>query len=157
MRPYILLLGAAFATSLLGCSHSTSPEVRLVAQYAVTDSLGTTKNTFGSSEAITLTYTVFNHSDHDISWTSGMPYPLCRFTVQRADSVYGDSFYGLAFVAIPVGGKIVAGGSAKATWRVVAISGTLSLGEYTAVAEPMWYFPDPDGLKSQQLTFSITR
>jgi hypothetical protein len=158
MKPYLLVLCVALAMSAVECSkNDLSSTGGLIETFAVVDSLGHSRSAFKSSEPITVKYTLVNRSDGGFDWTSPMNYPLCRFVVRQADSAFGDSFYGLAFGAMPMRGTLAPGDSLKVTWQAIGMSGNLPLGEYTVTAEPMWHLPDPDGLSPQRLTFSITQ
>ena len=157
MKPYLLILCVALATFAVECSKndSVSTGSGLIETFVVVDSLGHSRDAFKALESVTVTYTIVNKSGRVLNWTTPMGYPLCRFVVRQADSTFGDSFYGLAFIAMPISGTLAVDDSVKLTWRAAGISGNLPLGAYTIAAEPMWHLPDPDGLSSQILTFSI--
>lgn len=156
---FFALLSLAIGTtscSDIGSQSSASYET-LVAKFDIVDSTGQTKRRFRTSENPTFIFLVINESSQPQAWHSAMTYSLTQFLVIRGDSTFGDSFYGFAFLAMPIGGSLAPGDTMKSTWRAVGNISPLHEGEYTAVSRMMIVFPDGHLVDEQRLTFSITQ
>jgi hypothetical protein len=106
----------------------------------LSDSSGTIKTAFASTEPVFMRYSVINGTGYDQTWATGMSNPFARFFVVQGSDTLADSFAGKSFLAIPFEGTLKAGDSLVALWRCDPPVPPLSPGGYSAIASPVFGF-----------------
>jgi hypothetical protein len=161
MKPLLWLL-LLVVTGPISCSDTGSQPIDshgvvhgdLIVKFDIIDPVGQSKRAFRTSEAVNFIFLVINESDQPQTWNAAMGYPPARFMATTSDSIIGDSFYGLAFIATPISGTVAPGDSMKSIWRANGKFGPLLAGDYTAASMPMIHFPDHT-LSKLSIDFSL--